>query len=206
MKYVFAEEKKWGKMPTRVLTLISLFLGTFSLVQSIYLAIEYFTKRSENLSALVIVLFLLVTPLTFVAVCFFVKGIHKIHMQKNGDSDLVMGFAFMTLALVDNLIYLTVHFDGDGAYTILALAGIELVCIILYFLYYQGIGNYILVLCGGVLLIVGMGIELIDAIRYLGTCQEILVDDLYYVVKKIVNECVAIQSLLFLFCLKKESK
>ncbi len=65
------QDKKWG-MPVRVLTLITFFLGAFTLVQAILLLSEYYSNYDVSMP--VVILFLLITPFCLCGgtdVCFW---------------------------------------------------------------------------------------------------------------------------------------
>ena len=86
------QDKKWG-MPVRVLTLITFFLGAFTLVQAILLLSEYYSNYDVSMP--VVILFLLITPFAFVAALMFAFGVHKIAQGNGADKNIILGFAMM---------------------------------------------------------------------------------------------------------------
>ena len=80
------QDKKWG-MPVRVLTLITFFLGAFTLVQAILLLSEYYSNYDVSMP--VVILFLLITPFAFVAALMFAFGVHKIAQEKSNQEGLL---------------------------------------------------------------------------------------------------------------------
>ena len=102
----------------------------------------------------------------------------------------------MILLAVDNLIYIPIHYEG--AASLFILGAIELVCIIILFLYYQGWGNKALAVCGCALLILSFGYEMIEAIRTMNE-QGMQLDYLYLLVVKVLNTLLGVVSLLFVF-------
>ena len=123
-------------MPVRVLTLITFFLGAFTLVQAILLLSEYYSNYDVSMP--VVILFLLITPFAFVAALMFAFGVHKIAQGNGADKNIILGFAMMLLLAVDNLIYIPIHYRGDNGdpLSFMILGAIELICLIIFFLYY----------------------------------------------------------------------
>ena len=181
----------WG-VPMRILTLINLFLGAFSMVQCIMVLLDYY--NNYEISMPVVIIYLLVTPFAFAATLFFAFGTHRIIQGTGADSNIVLGFAMMILLAVDNLIYIPIHYAG--ATSLFILGAIELVCIIILFLYFQGWGNKALAICGGVLLILSFGYEMIEAIRTVSE-QGMYLDYMYLLVVKVLNTLLGVLSLLF---------
>ncbi len=192
------KDKKWG-MPMRVLTLINLFLASFTLVQCVLLLVDYYNYY--DISMAVVVIFLLITPFAFATSLFFAFGTHKICQGIGADNNIVIGFALLILMAVDNLIYIPIRYGYDGdALSFMILGAIELICLVIFFLYFQGIGNKALTLCAGILLILSFGYELIEAIRLLtATDVTASVDTIYNMVKKLLNTLLGVQALLFYF-------
>ena len=199
-------DKKWG-VPVRVLTLINFFLASFTLVQCIMLMSEYYSNYDVSMP--VVFIFLLITPLAFSASLLFVFGIHRIAQGIGADKNIVLGFAMMLLLAVDNLVYIPIHYRGDNGNPVsfLILGAIELICLIIFFLYYQNFGNKALTVCAGILLILSFGFEMIEAVRLLSAEDVTLtLDTLYNLIKKVLNTLIAVQSLLFVFALDRSIK
>ena len=183
------QDKNWG-MPVRVLTLITFFLGAFTLVQAILLLSEYYSNYDVSMP--VVILFLLITPFAFVAALMFAFGVHKIAQGNGADKNIILGFAMMLLLAVDN---------GDPL-SFMILGAIELICLIIFFLYYQNWGNKALTFCAGVLLVLSFGFEMVEAIRLLSAADITLTLDTFYnLMKKVLNTLLAVQALLFVFAL-----
>ena len=196
-------DKKWG-VPLRVLTLINFFLASFTLVQCVMLLSEYYSNY--DISMPVVIIFLMITPLAFVASLLFAFGVHRIAQGMGADRNIVLGFAMMLLLAVDNLVYIPIHYGGDSL-SFLILGAIELICLIIFFLYYQNLGNKALTICAGILLILSFGFEMIEAIRLISAEDVVLtLDTLYNLVKKVLNTLIAVQSLLFVFALNRSIK
>lgn len=185
--------KGWG-VPLRVLTLINLFLGAFSMVQCIMVLLDYY--NNYEISMPVVIIYLLVTPFAFVAALLFAFGTHRIAQGTGADSNIVLGFAMMILLAVDNLIYIPIHYEG--ATSLFILGAIELVCIIILFLYFQGWGNKAVAICGGALMILSFGYEMIEAIRTVNE-QGMQLDYMYLLVVKVLNTLLAVLALVFVF-------
>lgn len=192
------ENKIWQTV-LRVLSLITLFIGAYSLVQGILVFIRDIAR--PELSMLVVVIYLLVTPLGFVAALLFAYAIHRIVSGREAINAVVYGFAAMVLASVDNLIYIGIHHSGD-AISFYVLGAIFLICYAILFLYYQNMGTYAMALCSGVLLVAGTVLELEEAIRYF---ISINVFDFtgYYFSQSLLDTLLAVTSLLFVVALKK---
>lgn len=191
--------KAW-KMPLRVLTLITFFIAAYTLVQSVLVLIQDYER--QDLSMLVVVIFLLVTPLAFATALLFAYSVHKIAGGAQAGKQIVLGYAVMVLAAVDNLIYISIHHEGDSV-SFYLLGGIELVCFILFFLYYQDLGNRAMALCAGVLLVACTVLELEEAIRYFISVSYYDFTG-YYFCQTLLDALIAVESLLFLLGLKKQ--
>ncbi len=196
-------DKKWGA-PVRVLSLINFFLASFTLVQCILLLTDYYSNYDVSMP--VVVIFLLITPFAFAASLYFAFGIHRICQGMGADMNIVLGFAMMLLLAVDNLIYIPIHYRGDNGdpVSFLILGAIELICLLIFFLYYQNMGNKALAICAGILLILSFGFEMIEAARLVGAEDVTLsLDTLYNLLKKVLNTLIAVQSLLLVFALER---
>lgn len=190
--------KMW-KMPLRVLTLITFFIAAYSLVQSVLVLIQDYER--QDLSMLVVVIFLLVTPLAFAAALLFAYSVHKMAGGMEAGKQIVLGYSMLVLAAVDNLIYISIHHEGDSV-SFYLLGGIELICFIIFFLYYQDLGNRAMALCAGILLVACMVLELEEAIRYFISISYYDFTG-YYFSQTLLEALLAVESLLFLFGLKK---
>lgn len=190
-------EKRFG-IPLRVLSLINLFLASFSMVQCVMILLNEYNLG--EVSMFVVCIFLLITPLAFAATLLFAFGTHRIAKGEGADNNIVYGFALMVLLAVDNLIYIPIHYGMSEGASFLILGGIELICLIIFFLYYQNIGNRALVIVAGVLLILSFGFELLEAIR-LVQADDVAANlySIYNLVKKSLNALIAVQALLFVF-------
>lgn len=188
------------KAPLRIVSLLAFFLGACSLVQCVLMMMTYYEQ--QNLSMLVVFIFLAVTPFTFGASLFFAIGIHRIAGGIGADRQIVLGFAMMILAAVDNLIYISIHHSGDSL-SFYLLGGIEIICYVIGFLYYQDLGTFPLALCGAILLVACAVLETEEAVRYIFSIDLIELSDLYYLVKNVLNAIIAAESILFLFGLNK---
>lgn len=199
-------DKKWG-VPMRVLTLVNLFLASFTLVQCVLLLMDYY--NNYDVSMAVVIIFLLITPFAFAAALCFIFGVHRICQGIGADGNIILGFAMLLLLAVDNLIYIPIHYRGENGdpVSFLILGGIELICILIFFLYYQNVGNKALVICAGVLLILSFGFEMLEAIRLIGAEDiSVSLDVSYNLGKKVLNTLLAVQSLLFVFGLNRSIK
>ncbi len=157
-----------GQMLLRIFTWITLFLGAYSMVQSVFVFLA--DLRMEEVSMLVVVIYLLVTPFSFLASIFFAIFVHQTGRGYGKDMQIVLGYALMVMAAVDNLIYVSIHHAGD-ALSFYILGGIEVICMVICFLYYQGIGNVGILLCGVILYVACTLLELEEAIRYFLSIQ-----------------------------------
>ena len=157
-----------GQMLLRIFTWITLFLGAYSMVQSCFVVLA--DLRMEEVSMLVVVIYLLVTPFSFLASIFFAIFVHQTGRGYGKDMQIVLGYALMVMAAVDNLIYVSIHHAGD-ALSFYILGGIEVICMVICFLYYQGIGNVGILLCGVILYVACTLLELEEAIRYFLSIQ-----------------------------------
>ena len=182
------------------MTLITLFMSTCSLVQSILMFQKY--SQQQNLSMFVAVLFLMVSPFTFLASLFFAWGIHKMASGTGADRSIVLGYAMMMLTAVDNLIYVSVHSGGDTL-SLYLLGGIQGICFGICFLYYQDYVTAPLALCSCILLAGCSMLDITDAIRYIGSLSAMELPDIYYLVKSVVNVLIAVEGFLFLFGIHK---
>ena len=183
--------KGWA-VPMRVLSLINLFLATFSMVQCVLVLLDYY--KNYYISMFVVVIYLLVTPFAFLASLLFVFGAHRIVQGIGADNNIIWGFAMLILLTVDNLVYIPICYDG--ASSLLILAAIELICAIILFLYYQGWGNRALAICGSILMILSFGYECMEAMKML-LYQGLQQDCLYLFCVKLLNTLMALLSLIF---------
>ena len=134
----------------------------------------------------------------------FAFGVHKIAQGNGADKNIILGFAMMLLLAVDNLIYIPIHYRGDNGdpLSFMILGAIELICLIIFFLYYQNWGNKALTFCAGILLVLSFGFEMVEAIRLLCAADITLTLDTFYnLMKKVLNTLLAVQALLFVFAL-----
>ena len=134
----------------------------------------------------------------------FAFGVHKTAQGNGEDKNIILGFAMMLLLAVDNLIYIPIHYRGDNGdpLSFMILGAIELICLIIFFLYYQNWGNKALTFCAGVLLVLSFGFEMVEAIRLLCASDITLTLDTFYnLMKKVLNTLLAVQALLFVFAL-----
>lgn len=138
------------------------------MVQSVFVFLA--DLRMEEVSMLVVVIYLLVTPFSFLASIFFAIFVHQTGRGYGKDMQIVLGYALMVMAAVDNLIYVSIHHAGD-ALSFYILGGIEVICMVICFLYYQGIGNVGILLCGVILYVACTLLELEEAIRYFLSIQ-----------------------------------
>lgn len=185
--------RQWA-VPMRILTLINLFLGAFSMVQCIMVLLDYYNNYEISLP--VVIIYLLVTPFAFVAALLFAFGTHRILQGVGADNNIIFGYAMMILMTVDNLIYIPIHYEG--ATSLFILGAIELVCVIILFLYYQGWGNKALAICGCVMMILSFGYEMVEALRTLNE-QGMQLDYMYLLDVKVLNTLLGVMSLLFVF-------
>lgn len=199
MNHLYTVEGKLWRSVLRVLTLITLFVGAYSLVQSVLTLIDYWEMK--DLSMMVVVIYLLVTPFAFAASVLWAYSVHRMAQTANGDMALILGFAMMIMASVDNLIYISIHHEGDSL-SFFILGGIKLICFILGFLYYQGVGNRAVTLCSSLLLVAAGALELEEAVRYFISI-EIYEFGGYYFMQTLLEAMLAVESLLFVFGIKK---
>ncbi|MCH5252786.1 MAG: hypothetical protein J1F22_07410 [Lachnospiraceae bacterium] len=191
--------KAW-QMPLRVLTLITLFIGAYALAQSVLELTEAF--ETQNVSILVVVIYLLVTPLCFLGALFFAYTIHRMSTGRASDNQFVLGYAMLVLAAVDNLIYISIHYK-NGAISFYILGGILLICYIICFLHYQDLGTRVLTLCAAILLVACTLLQLEEAIRYF-LDPNIPYDFIgYYFSQTVLNTLLAIETLLFVLGLQR---
>ena len=178
----------------RILSWILLFLGAFSMAQAVRIFVN--EVNLGQVSIPVVIVFLFLTPFMLLAAWFAAFGVHKTVQGQNGGSSLVLAYAMLILASVDNLVYIPIHYGSDTATSFFILGGIELVAVVLLFLYFQGMGAKVMALFASVMLVLSFGLELIDALRY---TSEVGLDlyVIYNLVKKVMNELFAVISILF---------
>lgn len=192
------KNKVWGQV-LRPLVLIALFIGAYTLVQGILVLVR--NLGQPDISMLVVVLYLLVTPFCFTAALFFAIAIHRMAQDKDGEKFIVWGFAMMLMAMVDYLLYTSIHYEGDSLSFIL-LGAIELICYIICFLYYQGFDFQKLAICSGILLVACAALKLEEAIRYYVSID--YYDFIgYYFAQTVLNTLLAVISLLVVLGLQK---
>ena len=124
------------KSAMRILTWILLFLGAFSMAQAVMIFVN--EVNLGQVSIPVVIVFLFLTPFMLLAAWFAAFGVHKTVQGQNGGSSLVLAYAMLILASVDNLVYIPIHYGADTATSFFILGGIELVAVVLLFLYFQG--------------------------------------------------------------------
>ncbi len=154
---------------------------------------EYYSNYDVSMP--VVILFLLITPFAFVAALMFAFGVHKIAQGNGADKNIILGFAMMLLLAVDNLIYIPIHYRGDNGdpLSFMILGAIELICLIIFFLYYQNWGNKALTFCAGILLVLSFGFEMVEAIRLFLCAADITLtlDTFYNLMKKSAEHTVS---------------
>lgn len=188
------------KMPLRVLSIITLFISAYTLAQAVLVLVEDYQR--QNLSMLVVALYLLVTPLSFLAALFFAYTIHRMSADRGADNQFIIGYAILVLAAVDNLIYISIHYSGD-ALSFYLLGGIWLICYIICFLYYQDLGNRPLALCAAILLVACALLQLEEAVRYFLDPNIAFDFTGYYFSQTVLNALLAVETLLFVLGLQK---
>lgn len=199
MNHLYTIEGKMWQSILRVLTLITLFAGAYALVQAVLEMIQFW--EMEDLSMLVVVIYLLVTPFAFAASLLWAYSVHRMAQTANGDMALVLGFAMMIMASVDNLIYISIHHGGDSL-SFFILGGLRLICFVICFMYYQGVGNKAVTLCASIILVGAAALELEEAVRYFISI-EVYEFGGYYFVQTTLAALLALESLLFVFGIKK---
>ncbi len=192
------EGRKWQTI-LRVLTLITLFAGAYALVQSVLLLIQ--DLEIPDLSILVVVIYLLGTPFAFLAALFWAYSVHRMTQSGNGDLALVVGFAMMIMVNIDKLVYVSIHHEEDSV-SFVILSGIKLVCFVICFLHYQGIGNRGITLFAAILLVASAALELEEAVRYLIGMSYYALNS-YYFVQTLLEALLASEGLLFAFGIKR---
>lgn len=192
------EGKKWQTV-LRVITLITLFVGAYSLVQSVLLLIQ--DLEIPDLSMLVVVIYLMATPFAFAAALLWAYSVHRMTQTANGDLALVLGYAMMIMVNIDKLVYVSIHQEGDSL-SFVILSGIKLVCFVICFLHYQGIGNRGITLFAAILLVASAALELEEAVRYLIQTGNYALNS-YYFIQTLLEGFLAVEGLLFLFGVKK---
>lgn len=192
------EGRKWQTI-LRVLTLITLFAGAYALVQSVLLLIQ--DLEIPDLSILVVVIYLLGTPFAFLAALFWAYSVHRMTQSGNGDLALVVGFAMMIMVNIDMLVYVSIHHEEDSV-SFVILSGIKLVCFVICFLHYQGIGNRGITLFAAILLVASAALELEEAVRYLIGMSYYALNS-YYFVQTLLEALLASEGLLFAFGIKR---
>ena len=113
----------------------------------------------------------------------------------------VLLFGILLMAAVDNLVYISIHNEGDSL-SLFILGGIELVCFVICFLYYQGIGNFAMTLCAVILVMAAEALKLEEAVRYLSFIG-IYAFNGYYFVERLSETLLAVESLLLVFAVKR---
>lgn len=192
------EGKKWQTV-LRVMTLVTLFAGAYTLVQSVLLLIQ--DLEIPDLSILVVVIYLLATPFAFAAALLWAYSIHRMAQTGNGDLALVLGYAMMIMVNIDKLVYVSIHREGDSV-SFVILSGLKLVCFVICFLHYQGIGNRGITLFAAILLVASAALELEEAVRYLIETGYYALNS-YYFIQTLLEGLLATEGLLFLFGVKK---
>ena len=119
------------KAAMRILSWILLFLGAFSMAQAVMIFVN--EVNLGQVSIPVVIVFLFLTPFMLLAAWFAAFGVHKTVQGQNGGSSLVLAYAMLILASVDNLVYIPIHYGADTATSFFILGGIELVAVVLLF-------------------------------------------------------------------------
>lgn len=131
--------------------------------------------RTPDMDILLVLLWLLTAPLTFGAsVCFFYAA-KKIYDGQGADLAITIAFGLMILSSVANLISQASILNGK-AISILVLCGVTLICYVIGFLYFQGIGTRLMamfagglgVACATYYLVIGIRLVLAEPQQILG--------------------------------------
>jgi len=171
----------------RVMTLILLFLTAAGMVQAVAIFTQYLAVAGEeDVSLDMGVIYLMVTPFCLLASIFMAAGVHKMAQGLEGGFKLVLAYAFLILAAVDSLVYIPVRYEISMVTSLFILSAIELVCLIILFMYFQGMGPKALALFGAIMLLLCFGLELRSAILYVWN-SDLYFYNLYYLNKAICN-------------------
>lgn len=192
---------KWMVL-LRVLSLITLFVGAYSMVRAVMVLIADY--RGQDVSMLVVVIYLLVTPFCLATAILFALFVHRHAVRGGGDNPVIYGYAMAVMAAVDNLIYVSIHHAGN-AISFYILGGIELICLIICFLYYQGIGNWGMVLCGAGLFVACTVLELEEAVRYFISVRYYDFTG-YYFSQTLLDVLIALIGLAFVFAIDRKGE
>lgn len=182
----------------RIWTWITLFVSIYSLVQAVRVFLA--DSGEKDISMLVVVIYLLVTPLQFAASVFFT---FFVQFAENKSSTLILGYALTVLAAVDNLIYVSIHHADSLAFHV--LAGLELICLVICFLYYQNIGSWGVTLCACIVLAACVLLQLEEAVRYF-IVEKYYDFTGYYFVQTVLNVLLALLGLLFVLSIERRGR
>ena len=129
---------------------LAILASCFHVFSAVLSFIEYMNaiRGGASIDMLLIILYLLPALLTLLSdVLLLVSGIM---LYTNGNADLTMtiGIGLMVLSSISNLIVEASTLSGNGISWIIIFA-IVLICYIIIFLYFQGIGNRALAIFAG---------------------------------------------------------
>ena len=145
----------------RIILTITVVVAAYDTGRAILSFIEL--VRQPSMDVLLVILWLLTAPLTFVAaVCLF-YAYKRLPEGANVSMPITIGFGAMVLSSVSSLLSQASILNGNGL-SLMILCGLVLLCYIICFLYYQRIGVKALtifaaimgVLCGGYYFIQGV--------------------------------------------------
>ena len=135
--------------PLRIITIFAVVISAYDVGRAILSFVEF--TRGEGFDMLLVVLFLLPAPLTFASAFLLFYAAKSVLEGKNADMAVTIAFGLMVLSSISYLI--AEASTLSEAVSLIVLCAIVLVCYVIEFLYYQGIGNRALAIFAG-----GMGL------------------------------------------------
>ena len=132
--------------PLRIITIFTVVIAAYDVGRAVLSFVEY--SRGEGIDMLLVLLYLLPAPLTFATAVLLFYAAKSILEGKGADMIVTIAFGLMVLSSVANLI-VEASTLSSSAISWIILFAIVLICYIIGFLYYQGIGNRALAIFGG---------------------------------------------------------
>ena len=136
-------------MPLRLISIFTVVISAYAIGRAILLFVE--TVKIPGMSMLLVLLFSLPSFLTFAAVFLLAFAAKKIREGAGGDRFVTIAFGLMILSSLSFMMsqFGTLKLPEDMSSII--LCAIVLICYVIIFLYFQGMGNRALAVFAGIM-------------------------------------------------------
>lgn len=181
-------EKKVFTSVLRILTLVGFFIAAVLLVQVIINLMDF--VKQNDISMAVVVLYYLQDVFFVISAVFFAFGVHKIASGAAGDNMILYGFASIILGSIDSLVYCSV--SRNMSWTYYVVYAIMLVCCVILFFYFQGVGSKAMAVFGAIFNFGCILLLLEEMIRYIYSIDTVSLFDIRFAISRVLYFIVGI--------------